>query len=444
MGVTEPKRFWIMGGGLPEGPFPADEVRRRLAGGIWSGAELACPLGESRWLPLLSIAEFGPPPAPAGARPPGRPELPTVNIPPPVADRSPIQQSAAASAGADWTCRTQQVVDAQRAFGGASRAGLPWDPVAILVLGTLFTPTWAGVMASINGRRLGARDPNWVALAVGIGWLPLALALSWSHVGLLDLLLYASALAALWILALAPQRPLFAADPAARERGQGAWAWPSLAGLPLALVPLAMIVTLFLPDEPREVCDHFLNATSAAQMAKYTTAKMRPACEALARYAESGADEGQVELTDESSAPPDVGGRLVGWRVSGEDGAQYYRVEGVFHLVDWQGRWLIDEMALTSVNGQAAEPWLLISRDYAQLDPQRFGNPSGAARAAGRWTPAGATTSTAPVSPSADTFWGGVYRWMKKNPRAWLFLLVAAGGALSAHGRRRFAPRPPS
>src|SRR5205823_4544294 len=64
-------RYWLMVGDVPAGPFPAADVRAKLASGEATGHTRACLLGECVWRPLIEMAEFGPPPASAadGVRP---------------------------------------------------------------------------------------------------------------------------------------------------------------------------------------------------------------------------------------------------------------------------------------------------------------------------------------------------------------------------------------
>src|SRR5205823_6630242 len=82
-----------------------------------------------------------------------------------------------------------------------------WNPRTIAWLGLLFSPVWMGIMATINGRRLGIGLPLWRPLLIGIGaplfdWLVEAVLVDSLivHVGL-----YLGSLWSIWYLDLGPQ-----------------------------------------------------------------------------------------------------------------------------------------------------------------------------------------------------------------------------------------------
>ncbi len=56
-------RYWLMIGDVPTGPLDLVQVHYRLATGDATWETLACRLGESNWLPLVTIPGIGPAPA---------------------------------------------------------------------------------------------------------------------------------------------------------------------------------------------------------------------------------------------------------------------------------------------------------------------------------------------------------------------------------------------
>jgi hypothetical protein len=61
--------FWVLSGEVPTGPYSLDQLHDRLASGELSWQTPACPVGASRWLPLLRTPGVGPAsdsPAPTG------------------------------------------------------------------------------------------------------------------------------------------------------------------------------------------------------------------------------------------------------------------------------------------------------------------------------------------------------------------------------------------
>src|SRR5262249_37336066 len=58
---------------------------------------------------------------------------------------------------------------------------------------------------------------------------------------------------------------------------------------------------------------------------------------------------------------------LVGFRMVLVKGAEPMSVEGLFHLVDRDGYWKIEDLYFTSVNRQELERWIIFSRDYQQF-----------------------------------------------------------------------------
>ena len=119
-----PGQVWLLTDCVPSGPFDVTIIQNKLAAGEVSWETLACPVGDSTWLPLVQVPGF----APACAHSSGAPQ-PTDGSPSPPTFMS----------HADGGEAKQSVPTAAR------QAARAWDPVAIGCLGVLFTPMWAGV-----------------------------------------------------------------------------------------------------------------------------------------------------------------------------------------------------------------------------------------------------------------------------------------------------------
>ena len=126
------------------------------------------------------------------------------------------------------------------------------------------------------------------------------------------------------------------------------------------------MVSPLIPLEPRQVCEKFNQARTEQEMKKYATLNLWPALATLARM-EDSEDPGEFELTGEEPAPANVGGYLVGHRMVFKEGNNHTQIEGVFHLVDRQGEWKIEDIYFTSIDRQPLENWLSIAKDYQQL-----------------------------------------------------------------------------
>lgn len=239
--------------------------------------------------------------------------------------------------------------------------------MAIGWLGVIFSPVWAGIMAGLNAGRLGPAFSVWRPVVIGVGSLFLDLAVTVVFDSyFLDLVIYLGAIGLIWGLDLAPQAKEYASR-VGQSRPAADWVLPSLAGMPLALlVLLAFVVSPLLPLEPRQVCERFAAASTEQEMKKYTTSNLWPALAILAKMEDH---DGPVdfELTDESPAPEGYAGYLVGYRAAFTENRQRFHVDGVFHLVERQGEWKIDDMYFTAVNGQRFEPWFSVATDYSQL-----------------------------------------------------------------------------
>ncbi|SVE20432.1 uncharacterized protein METZ01_LOCUS473286, partial [marine metagenome] len=64
-------KFWLFRNDNTEGPFSIDELQNRLQDGELSLEDKICPMGESDWQPLSTIA--APPPPPEGGLTPPPP-----------------------------------------------------------------------------------------------------------------------------------------------------------------------------------------------------------------------------------------------------------------------------------------------------------------------------------------------------------------------------------
>lgn len=233
----------------------------------------------------------------------------------------------------------------------------------------------------MNARRLRLTVPLWRPVAIGVGSVVLSLIQS-SLIDsyLLDLMLYLGAIALIGYLDLLPQIEVYRQH-VSQGGLAGNWTVPSLLGAPLAFaVFLGFLVSPFLPLNPSQVCEKFMLASSEKEMKKYTTTNLWPALPTLAKSAASN-DSGAIELTEQGPAPVEVGGYLVAYRVVLIENGQHDSIEVVFHLVDRQGDWKIEELYYTAVNRQPLEQWVPLSTNYAQIHgaPDRIVSSSSAA-----------------------------------------------------------------
>jgi hypothetical protein len=61
------------------------------------------------------------------------------------------------------------------------------------------------------------------------------------------------------------------------------------------------------------------------------------------------------------------GGYFVGHRTVIKEGANHNQVEGLFHLVQRQDEWKIEDIYFTTINRQPLDNWLSVARDYQQF-----------------------------------------------------------------------------
>lgn len=241
----------------------------------------------------------------------------------------------------------------------------PWKPETIALVSILCTPLWGGVMTAINARRLGLSTPWWRPVGVGAVYLLLD-SLFGSLLGdsyLVSLLLHLGSIGALWVLDLDGQAKQFK-DLAVGSVDEGKWLAPGLAGAPLALLVIIYFVVMpFAPLQPMEVCKRLIHATTETEYGKYATLKLQPALIALSKLEESGNPDYEILGEVES----DVGGRLVGYRLSVDDKGQNQQMEGFFHLLELEDGWRVDEMYISSFDGQELSQPLPLSANYHQI-----------------------------------------------------------------------------
>ena len=244
----------------------------------------------------------------------------------------------------------------------------PWDPLTIAWLGLIFSPIWVGIMSVINARRLHLSIPIWQAVTINGAWIVLDVMLgNWlfdSHWA--TLVLYFATVWLMWHLALQPQAAAYEQS-TEKKNGSLSWLIPSVLGLPLALFTFfAFVISPQLPLSPRDVCQKFMRCSTLSQIQRLTTANLWPALKALDQLKEPVAG-GTYEFTEEGAAPAEHGGYLVGYRTYSEAKGKGDTVDGAFHLVDREGHWKIEEVYFTGINGQAAEQWIALSRNYEQI-----------------------------------------------------------------------------
>ena len=210
-----------------------------------------------------------------------------------------------------------------------------WNPQWIGLLGLMFSPLWAGVMAAINGHRLGL-NYLWRPLAIGIGAAVIDILIPFDSI-LISLCLYVGALIAIWRLDLEPQRELMVRRDYRRRA---------------LVVFIGFVVAPFIPAFPRDVCQSFLNAKTTHVAQRFVTTDMevlmghQRRIESAAKNLKPGERpvirKEMFQLTDEGYAPEEYGGYLVGWYCDlPMPGGSIDPAEGVFHLTNESGGWKI-------------------------------------------------------------------------------------------------------
>jgi hypothetical protein len=215
-------------------------------------------------------------------------------------------------------------------------------------------------------------------LAIGFGYLGASIGLSAIiDSTILDWMLYLGAAAFLWFAVLRHQCPLFEGWRISAPTTGPSWAWPVVAGIPLAILAiLALVVGPLMPLEPRQVCERFLQASSEQGMKEHATKNLWPAIAALAKTPTKN-ELFDGELTEEGPAPGNLGGYVVGFLVLSTEAGVNHRSEGFFHVVQRSGSWKIDDIVVTAIDHRPLENWSLLSRDYVFIAPAPADNRGG-------------------------------------------------------------------
>ncbi len=163
-----------------------------------------------------------------------------------------------------------------------------------------------------------------------------------------------------------PSRPVPPQKPPARRAASGGFL--NVVALLLVLAGGGWLASYALrPLTPREVCEHFNEAKTPAEAKKYCTLNLQPAVDALLRQKSSDSDE-PFEFTQESQAPPDVGGYYVGFRGQTCIPEQHRRVQvdGVIHLIKAE-TWKVEDRYFLSVDRQPLPQPISLASDYALM-----------------------------------------------------------------------------
>ena len=316
---TEPNSWWVSIDGKPTGPVSEGEVKQRLANGELRPDTYVCRAGSEEWVRLAECAEFSTASEDSQGTPPP--------LPP------------------DHAARTKP----------------SWNPLAVAWLGLLFTPAWTGIMAALNARRLGLNLPLWRPLAIGVGTTVVAILAAFAGIefgAFFDELIFTVApLVAIYYLDLAPQQKPHAAR---QPKTQDHWIRPVLAGSPLALLTIvSWWLTLFGPLEPLEVVQRFTDAETPEEAREYVTSNLYQMvddfkeAERLAPEQFSD-DEGEAEYLAEYYDENDSNQYYIDyrWYFPPHGGEPGLTLEGYFHLRWLDGAWKIDDLLVTSLNGQ--------------------------------------------------------------------------------------------
>jgi hypothetical protein len=135
------------------------------------------------------------------------------------------------------------------------------------------------------------------------------------------------------------------------------------------------------PLTPREVCDRFGQAKTAQDAKKYCTLNLHPALDAIFRQNLPDTDD-PFEYTQETEAPPDVGGYFVGIRfhIYVPEARRRVQFDAVLHLIKSDG-WKVEDIYFTSMERNPLPGWISLARDYHFLLDQpaaggQFVNPA--------------------------------------------------------------------
>lgn len=344
---AEQTRYWLLIGDVPQGPFDVAQVHDKLASGEATWRTSACPFGQSNWQPLRQWPELA---STSALSPVSHSDAFTTA--PVEAPRTNRPASHPAEVPTDPTCKPTPC---------------SWNPTVLAWLGLVFSPLWVGVMASINGYRLGLTAPWWrpVLLVVSATLLDFLIGLGYESY-LLSLCLFVGAVFLVWLTDLRTQAKEYDLH-VNTNLARAGWVLPVLCGLPLAALSLyAFVIEPLTPLTPRQVCEGFMKARSEAEMKKYVTLNLWPALVTLSRLESKGPDP-DWELTHEESDLAEVGYYSVGYRLVFLDAKEAHQMEGEFDLVQREGAWKIEEMYITAIDGQRLDPRVAMSRDYQNI-----------------------------------------------------------------------------
>ncbi|MCA9117009.1 MAG: hypothetical protein KDA79_18180, partial [Planctomycetaceae bacterium] len=225
------------------------------------------------------------------------------------------------------------------------------------------------IMAGLNGRRLQSAGSLWgpVLIGVGLAVLDILVEIFLFESYLFSLMLYLGALWLLWAMYLQPQIALYDRQPTCG--GQiGRWIVPAISGAPAALlVLLAFVLYPLLPPEPVEVCRKLVAADSLEEAKECCTASLWPALTALDSLEGDAGVENSFVLTGEEEASGELSGYLVAWRGSWREGDGSHPMESIFHLVEVDGHWKVQEWYCTAYDGQQAEQPVPLSMAYREI-----------------------------------------------------------------------------
>jgi len=323
--------WWVVESGETTGPHSVEWMRSRIESGMIQATTQVCPVGTDEWRPAIRWPEFA----------------------------------------------TAQFVERPTPPASATQGTtLVRNPRTIAWLGLLFTPIWSGIMAAINGRRIGLAQQLWTPLVIGFGWLITDIIVEtfiWNSF-LAFLILLGAANWLLWHFVLEEQVASYEGE---SWRRSPQWLVPALAGVPLVLIPLLDVYDSLRPLDPREVCEQFLAEDRVEDTRPIVTTNMYPLLEQFKRIealskqlpdTDDDVDYELIELTDEAEASPEIGGYLVGCRLyfPGDDGDSH-RMNGFFHLVDYSGDWKIDGWYFTDLDDETVDGGTASMTDFLAL-----------------------------------------------------------------------------
>lgn len=338
------------GGRPPIGPVSAGELRELAAAGRLAPTDLVWKEGLAEWVPASKLkglfrgVDKEREPTPSSRVFTDSTNGPTATIASPV----PIARLIPASVHVS--------------------TAVPWNPIALVVLGLACSPLWAAVMLALNGRRLGSNQSTWIPISLGFGPFLASIGIGFlidSYA--IDLLLYLGSLAGLAGLVVPAQHAAYSQlQPPPPSFGTN-WIVPGLIGLPMAAFTFfAFCVVPLIPLEPTEVCEKFAAAKNAGAAEPYTTLNLLPALRALEKVPGND-DPFHFEIADGEDAPPEVGGYLVKFRGATPDSGGWTTVDGFFHLVWRAGAWKIDDLYFTAANGTPLPQWISLAANYRSL-----------------------------------------------------------------------------